>query len=76
MTTQPVGHPTYCSVDRGNSVCELHSDRKILRSVENRAPGFLSKTLEFQLTQWLKYRPDGTVILSLECRQLFIYGKP
>jgi len=25
-------------------------------------------------TQWLKCRPDGTVILSLECRQLFIYG--
>ena len=25
-------------------------------------------------SQWLKCRPDGTVILSLECRQLFIYG--
>jgi len=25
-------------------------------------------------TKWLKCRPNGTVILSLECRQHFIYG--
>ena len=28
----------------------------------------------FSKTHWLKCRPDGTVILSLECRKLFIYG--
>ena len=31
-------------------------------------------SIGFLTTQWLKCRPDGTVILSLECLQLFIYG--